>query len=302
MLRFSPCKINLLLNILGRRPDGFHDLETVFLPVPVGDRLVFDRLPEASWGDDAQRIRLTCNRESLPVDGSNLVHKAASAFLRAAGIQANVSIHLEKRLPVSAGLGGGSSNAAHTLLALNEMFDHPLTTENLGSIAAGLGSDINFFLQSRPAMATGRGEVVHPVGPWEILRRGVLALYHPGFGVSTAWAYGELGRYPESLNGKPGRAAELIQALDSGDREAVAKGLYNSLEAPVLNKYPILAMYQEHWRKHGAWATMMSGSGSTTFGLFDDMKSAQFAHETFEEKFGNAGWYSLVDFAKSANP
>src|SRR4051812_9385233 len=115
--RLSPCKVNLLLNILGKRPDGFHELETLFHPVALADRLTFAR--------QGRGIRLTCNIPELPTDSGNLVYRAAESFLNAARISDGVTIHLEKRVPLAAGLGGGSSNAAHTLLALNELFGNP---------------------------------------------------------------------------------------------------------------------------------------------------------------------------------
>ncbi len=141
----SPCKVNLLLNILGRRPDGFHELETVMHPVNVCDRLTFER--------HGRGVKLTCDDASLHVDSRNLVHRAATAFLEAAQIPGGISIRLEKRIPLAAGLGGGSSNAAATLLALNELFGGPLPPEQLRKLAAALGSDVPFFLQNGPALA-----------------------------------------------------------------------------------------------------------------------------------------------------
>src|SRR5690242_1897047 len=141
----SPCKVNLLLNILGKRADGFHELETVMHPVHFYDELRFTRAGEG--------IQLSCSDATLPTDARNLVHRAASLFTEAAGITEGVQIHLEKRIPQAAGLGGGSGNAATTLLGLNELFGQPLTPEQLHSLAAQLGSDIPFFLQTRPALA-----------------------------------------------------------------------------------------------------------------------------------------------------
>src|SRR5205807_1515572 len=142
----SPCKVNLLLNILGRRPDGFHELETLMHPVPLYDELNFARVPHG--------IQLTCNDASLPTDSRNLVYRAAAMFLEKTGITEGVKLHLEKRVPVAAGLGGGSANAAVTLLALNELFSNPLNLEQLFPLAARLGSDVPFFLQNKPALAT----------------------------------------------------------------------------------------------------------------------------------------------------
>src|SRR5437867_6760942 len=196
LTRKSPCKINLLLNVLGRRQDGFHELETVIQPVPLFDELEFQRR--------GQGIQLTCSEPSLPADSSNLVHRAAVAFLHAAGIAEGVSIHLRKRIPLAAGLGGGSGNAANTLLGLNELFGHPLPAHQMGQIAATLGSDVPFFLQDRPAFAAGRGERIAPLDPLPALRGAFALLVHPGFGISTAWAYQSLAKYPDALNGRPG--------------------------------------------------------------------------------------------------
>lgn len=288
--RQSPCKINLLLNILGRRPDGFHELETLFHHVPLTDELTLAR--------GGSGVVLTCNDPALPVDGTNLVHRAATRFLAAAGLpQEGVQLHLEKRLPLAAGLGGGSGNAAHTLLGLNELFGYPLAPEQLDVLAAGLGSDVNFFLQDRPALASGRGENVISLEPFAALRGTAILLYHPGFGVATPWAFAELKKHPEALAGRPGRAAELAALLRQGDLRAAGDALYNSLEAPVLGKYPILRLYQDCLRRQGAWGALMSGSGSTTFGLFPDLASAQAAIAPFEAEFGSSGWLRTVALA-----
>jgi 4-diphosphocytidyl-2-C-methyl-D-erythritol kinase len=284
--RLSGCKVNLLLNILGRRPDGYHDLETLFLPVPLHDRLSFERLGAG--------VELSCSRADLPVDGTNLVHRAATAFLREAGIGEGVRIHLEKHIPMAAGLGGGSGNAAQTLVGLNELFGWPLDFGTLDRLAAGLGSDVNFFLQERPALAVGRGEQVTPLEPFQVLSGRALFLHHPGFGISTAWAYQQLGRFPEALNGRGGRAAELAGMLQAGDLPGAMAGLYNSLEAPALEKYPILLLIQEFLKAHGALGTLMSGSGSTTFAIFPDRASGEAAIEAFEGEFGRSGWTQVV--------
>lgn len=282
----SPCKVNLLLNILGRRADGFHDLETIFYPVNVCDRLTFAPAPAG--------IELTCSAPALPTDSSNLVHRAASAFLQAAGIGSGVRIHLEKQLPLAAGLGGGSANAAITLLGLNEMFGHPLADARLHIVAATLGSDVNFFLQPKPALATGRGEQIQPLDFFPALRGTTMLLIHPGFGIATAWAYEKLADYPAALHGRPGRAAELVLLLQQDDPVAAGKAFYNSLEAPALHKHPILMIYQEFLREHGALATLMSGSGSTTFALFQNQAAAEAVVAPFKAQFGAACWTAVV--------
>jgi 4-diphosphocytidyl-2-C-methyl-D-erythritol kinase len=288
LIRSSPCKVNLLLNILGRRPDGFHDLETLFHPVPLCDELTFELAGESG-------IHFTCDHPELPTDRSNLVVRAAEQFLvEAQQAGQGIRIHLTKRIPLAAGLGGGSSNAAQTLVGLNELLGQPLTLASLDRIAATLGSDVNFFLQDQPARATGRGERVEPLAPFDALRGRGMILYHPGFGISTAWAYRELAQHPEALNGRPGRVDALERALRSGDLAEAAQCFYNSLEAPALHKYPILDLYQRFLRENGAWAALMSGSGSTTFALFPDEATARAAVTPFEAQFGTAGWMQVV--------
>ena len=284
--RDSPCKVNLLLNILGKRPDGYHDLETVMHPVNYCDRLAFTR--------GGHGVQLTCNEPHLPVDSRNLVHRAATAFLRAAKISDGVGIHLEKRIPLAAGLGGGSGNAATTLLGLNEMFGQPLSEMQLHEIAATLGSDINFFLQTKPALATGRGEKITPLDAFPAMRGAAFFLIHPGFGISTAWAYQNLARFPAALNGRPGRAQELIALLQTAGLTAAGAKFYNSLEAPALEKYPLLFLFQEFLRANGAAATLMSGSGSTTFALAESASAGENLRETFRAKFGANNWTAVV--------
>ena len=284
--RNSPCKVNPVLNILGKRPDGFHDLETLFFPVPLHDVITVDTAPAG--------LTLTCNHPALPCDATNLVHRAATAFLGAAGRTDGLTIHLEKNLPLAAGIGGGSANAAVTLLALNELFDAPLSNARLDELAAGLGSDVNFFLQPDPALATGRGERIEPLGPFSALRGTAMLLFHPGFGVSTPWAFRELARFPDGLQGRPGRAREVAALFLSGDLRAAGAALYNALEAPVFSKYPVLQLYTTFLREQGAYGALMSGSGSTTFGLFADVPTARTAGARFREEFGAAGWLEVV--------
>ncbi|MEK7781744.1 MAG: 4-(cytidine 5'-diphospho)-2-C-methyl-D-erythritol kinase, partial [Verrucomicrobiota bacterium] len=230
----------------------------------------------------------------LPTDASNLVHRAATAFFATAKITDGIRIHLEKHIPMAAGLGGGSSNAAITLLGLNEIFEQPLKLAQLHTIAATLGSDVNFFLQDKPALATGRGEQVTSLDDFAALRGASFLLIHPGFGISTPWAYRELARFPAALNGTPGRAQKLITQLQSNDLTAAGREFYNSLEAPALAKYPVLALYQEFLREQGAAATLMSGSGSTTFAIFRNQSAAEAVVEKFKARFGATCWTAVV--------
>jgi 4-diphosphocytidyl-2-C-methyl-D-erythritol kinase len=281
----SPCKVNFILNILGKRADGFHELETVMHPVPVFDRLTFARAPVG--------IQLSCDNPELPTDAGNLVYRAAEAFLKKARIPDGAKIHLEKRIPLAAGLGGGSSNAATALLGLNRLFGSPLSLTELDLLARELGSDVPFFLQNKPALGIGRGEQVQAVEPFENLASFYILLIHPGFGVSTPWAYKNLARFPSALKGQSGRAQRLIDNLRVSVA-AAAQDFYNSLEAPVLGKYPLLTMFQEHLRGSGAVVTLMSGSGSTTFALIESERKAAQIQERFISKFGTFCWMAAV--------
>ena len=286
LVKASPCKVNLLLNVLGRRPDGFHELETVMYPINLHDELSFAQV--------GRGIELTCSDPSLPTDARNLVYRAATAFLELAKIKKGVRLHLEKRIPLAAGLGGGSGNAATALLGLNELFDDPLPRSGIAQLAASLGSDVPFFLQTQPALATGRGEHIEALDFFPALKGTAFLLVHPGFGIASAWAYQQLQRFPGAINSRTGRAKELIQLLHAIELKAAAANFYNSLEAPALEKFPLLAIFQEFFREQGAVATLMSGSGSTTFALSEDLTAAEQLRERFKARFGSSNWTAVI--------
>jgi 4-diphosphocytidyl-2-C-methyl-D-erythritol kinase len=288
----SPCKVNLSLNILGRRADGFHELETVMQPVDLCDEMTFTR---AGSG-----LQLTCSHPELPTDSRNLVHRAATSFLAAAKISEGVRIDLQKHLPLAGGIGGGSANAAMTFSALNELFGSPLPLEKLHELAAALGSDVPFFLYGQPALATGRGEQIQPLENFSALRGRAFLLVHPGFGISTPWSYQNLARFPQALNGQAGRAQKLVALLRAGDLKAAAKEFYNSLEAPAFDKFPVLQRYQEFLRENGALVALMSGSGSTTFAIAENPAAAERLAEKFKSEFGDNGWLATVEIKQAA--
>lgn len=283
----SPCKVNLILNILGKRPDGFHELETIMQPVNLCDEMSFER---ALTG-----LELTCNHPELPCDSKNLVHRAATAFLNAAQITDGIKIHLQKNLPLAGGIGGGSANAAVTFTALNELFGSPLPLEKLHELAAALGSDVPFFLYDKPALATGRGEKVQTLDNFPALKGKAFFLFHPGFGISTPWSYQNLARFPKDLNGTSGRASTLLAALRAGNWPVIAGNVYNSLEAPAFDKFPVLKLYQEFLRAQGALVALMSGSGSTTFAIFENLAAANAVAEQFKAQFGAQGWLATAE-------
>ena len=289
----SHCKVNLLLNILGRREDGFHELETIFYPVFLSsEKSDYLRLERIEKG-----IYLSCSKSELPTDSKNIVYRAADIFLKILSkskqLVCGVKIHLEKRLPLSSGIGAGSANAASTLLGLNELFGFPLSIEQLHEIASFLGADVPFFLYSKPAIAGGKGEKLKTLPSFKSLNDKWILLAYPGFGVSTAWAYNELDKYPELLNGYPGRAERLAKLLNEKPISEIKDEFFNAFEKPVFKKYPLIALFKDFCIKNGATIAMMSGSGSTVFAITDSQETARALEDKFYKKFGNKIWVAV---------
>lgn len=269
MQLLAPAKINLSLKVVAKRPDGFHEIETLMVPISLADTLDIERT-------DASGITFTCSDASLPVDDDNLVVRAAKLFLERTKISFGIRIHLEKRVPHGAGLGGGSSDAATALIGLNELFDTKLDTPTLSAMAAELGSDIPFFVYRSAAMCRGRGELVEPVSFNEKLP---LLLLKPAFGVPTPWAY-KCWAGSFDLPGIPYAA----QSFPWGK-------LVNDLERPVFEKYIFLATLKR-WllAQPEASGALMSGSGSTTIALLRDESMGPALIEKAHAEFGPDLW------------
>lgn len=241
----SHAKINWALRITGKRPDGFHDLETLFQEISLSDELTFE---------PADRLSLTCSDPSIPTGESNLVMRAARAL-----DAPPVAIHIEKHIPAGGGLGGGSSNAAATLLALDRMFALNTPNEMLQQIALSLGSDVPFFLAGGTAYATGRGEILTELPtPAGI----ALLLLIPKERVATAEAFRAIGAYSKPVG------IEGYRAMSGGDFLAGAQLLVNDFEEPVFARLPKLRQLKERLGRAGAAWAGMSGSGSTMVGAF----------------------------------
>ncbi len=254
----SYAKINWSLRITGKRSDGFHDLETLFQSVSLHDELTFER---------ASRLALTCTDPSISTGESNLVVRAA----RALGV-APVAIHLDKRIPAGGGLGGGSSNAAATLLALDQMFGLGTPRDRLLAIALSLGSDVPFFLLGGTAYGTGRGEVLTPLPtPAGI----ALLLLLPEERVATAEAFRAIRSY------SPPIGVDRYRAMLAGDFLAHCGDLVNDFEEPVFARMPKLRELKERlYAENAAWAGM-SGSGSTVVGAFRSVRERDAAADRF---------------------
>ncbi len=265
----APAKVNLRLQILGKRADGFHEIETLMALLTLADTLTIERTSEKD-------LIFTCNSDELPLDRSNLVVKAVDAFRQKTAILHGVSIHLEKSIPHGAGLAGGSSDAATTLMALNELFSAGLDTGELGELAATLGSDIPFFLFRSAAICKGRGELVEPVSDFP---RIPLLLIKPGFEVATPWAYKNWSTSREVTGFQ-----YSAQKLEWGQ-------LANDLERPVFEKFLFLGLLKR-WLadQPETMGALMSGSGSTVFAVLTNEEAGKDLLVRARREFGNEFW------------
>jgi 4-diphosphocytidyl-2-C-methyl-D-erythritol kinase len=255
-----PAKINLTLEVLGRRADGYHELRTIFQAISLADDLVLRR--------GAGGAPLTVTGVWVPVEG-NLCLRAVAEFRRHREVPTDVTMHLHKRIPVGAGLGGGSSDAAGVLVGLDHWFG-PVGDELLLELAASLGSDVPFCLRGGTALGQGRGEVLERL-PWSGLTWLVVA--RPGLQVSTAAAYG--GLRPEDFTDGEHTAAWVTGLRRGCSLPPLAGGLYNAFERTVLEAFPEIALVKGRLLEAGAEAALLAGSGAAVFGLFANEQSAR---------------------------
>jgi len=260
----TPAKINLGLHIYGKREDGFHELETIFQMVSLYDDVELELLPSG--------IKLECDTLGVPTYDTNLVCKAALLLRQSYQVEdKGVSIRLKKKIPFGAGLGGGSGNAAGVLMGLNRLWDLNIEREKLLALAAELGSDVPFFLTSPCALGMGRGEqlkVLKPCAKFQVL------LVFPGFPVATSWVYQNLKL---KLTKRENNISILRKNLSLWDITSLGSWLYNDLEPVVIQRFPEVQVVKDELRAWGALGVLLSGSGSTVFGIFDDPEKARVA-------------------------
>ncbi|MCA9472303.1 MAG: 4-(cytidine 5'-diphospho)-2-C-methyl-D-erythritol kinase [Nitrospirales bacterium] len=269
----APAKLNLILKILGRLPNGYHELWSIMHTVDFFDYLTIQRNPSST------SIRLTCQLDSLSVGEDNLVYRAAARVLEKAHLVIGVDIHLEKHIPMGAGLGGGSSDAAATILGLVQLLGLGWSRQEMANVGGEIGSDVPFFFYAPQACIRGWGEIVEPVTMTG--NRWVL-LVNPGFPIETGWAY---QRVAESRTRVPSLPPELQQVqqeqtLDFGELMPLMK---NDFETALFPAIPRLAEIKQQLYDLGADVALLSGSGSTLFGLFADQAGALRAGKTLEE-------------------
>ena len=272
----TPAKINLGLHIHRKREDGFHELETIFQMVSLFDDVELELLSSG--------IKLECDTPGIPTDDTNLVCKAALLLRKSYQVEGKgVSIRLKKKIPFGAGLGGGSGNAAGVLMGLNRLWDLNIEREKLFTLAAELGSDVPFFLTSPCALGKGRGErlkVLEPCSKFQVL------LVFPGFPIATSWVYQNLRL---KLTKRPNNISILRKNLSLSDITSLGSQLYNDLESVVIQKFPEVKVVKDELWAWGALGVLLSGSGSTVFGIFDDPEKARVACASL-----NGDWERVV--------
>ena len=257
----APAKINLFLEILGKRDDGYHEIETVMQEIDLVDNLQFEEIQEG--------VRLKCNDKNIPSDENNLVCKAANLILNECGIKKGVLISLEKNIPVGAGLGGGSSDAATTLKALNLLWKIGLTDAELMHFAAKLGSDVPFFIKGKTSLCSGRGEKITPV---EVKSEMNYLIIFPHINISTTMIYRNL---KIDLTKKIIDVSFFLNALKHHKAAGISKLLFNRLEEVIFTTYPDLLDVKKVLGHYDFCGLSVSGSGSAFFGLCKDRQQVE---------------------------
>ncbi len=271
----SPAKINLTLEILGRRPDGYHDIDSVVQTISLYDGMTIRRC-------SSDGIALKCSNADVPTGQDNLIVRACELLFRETGLSVGLEIYLEKHIPMQAGLGGGSSNAAMALVGLNRLLDLGMSQDELAAIGSRIGSDVALFVYGGTVRMTGRGDVVRPLGD-------ALRLYYvvikPGCGVSTPWAYSQLDLRSGQPIERVGDAAN--DAWITGERERLLKLLRNDFQDVVKEACIEIADVESSLINAGARRVLLAGSGSAVVGVFLDSSEHDAAYKIISEQYEN---------------
>lgn len=272
-------KINLTLDILGTREDGYHEVAMIMQEISLHDTLSMGKINKGI----SLTIAIEGQKGTLPADESNLCWKAAALVQKEYNLQEGVEIHLTKRIPMAAGLAGGSADAAAVLKGMNHLFRLGMTEARLCELGARLGSDIPFCIMGGTMLATGRGEVLTRLPSFPRLS---VVLAKPPVGVSTAWAY---KNYDAGYDGPHPDNEAMLEAIHGGDAHKAAGLLCNVLEGVTETEHPVIADYKRLMMEHGAMASMMSGSGPTVFGLVREKQQAWHLADILKKYDGEAG-------------
>jgi 4-diphosphocytidyl-2-C-methyl-D-erythritol kinase len=257
-------KINLFLEVLDKRQDGYHNIETIFQSIDLHDTLSFR---EAKLSN----IKLSCDNPQVPLDSSNLVYKAADLLLKESGKNYGCEVHITKRIPIGGGLAGGSADASATLIGLNKLWSLGYTFDDLLTFGGKLGADVPFCMIGGTALGTGRGDQLTKLNPFPKV---YVVIANPGFQVSTAWAYKSLSSLGLTRERKSGNI--LIDRIQHSDLTDIGNHLFNVFELLVIQEYPIVGEIKTEMLRSNVLGAMMTGSGSTVFAITD---SSQIANE-----------------------
>ncbi|OQW68366.1 MAG: 4-(cytidine 5'-diphospho)-2-C-methyl-D-erythritol kinase [Nitrospira sp. ST-bin5] len=268
---FAPAKVNLILRVLDRRPDGFHNVWSLMQTVGLEDAVTIRLAPQHT------EIRLQCDSHSLSVDQTNLVYRAAAAVLVQSQRKIGLDIHLAKRIPMGAGLGGGSSDAAATILGIDRLLNVGWSAARMAEIGQELGSDVPFFFHAPTAVVVGRGEQVRAIhvadARWAVL-------VNPGFPVETKWAYQQLSATRQGVAPLSDRCTQLASESRIAWEDVISLAS-NDFEGPVFATHPVLQQIKRELLSRGAQLALLSGSGATVFGIFQDEAGARRAAAYF---------------------
>ncbi|CUO53067.1 4-(cytidine 5'-diphospho)-2-C-methyl-D-erythritol kinase [Clostridium sp. NSJ-49] len=264
-------KVNISLDIVGKRDDGYHLLRMIMQNIDLYDEIIVEK--------NNKDIIIECNKNYVPTDSRNLAYKAAIAFKERYNIAEGVKIKIFKNIPVSAGLAGGSTDAATVLKIMNKLFEVNASDEELMELGLKLGADVPYCIKGGTALCEGIGEIITPLNPF---KNKIIVLVKPSFGVSTKEVYKNFNM--EKVKKHP-ETEELIKAMDEDNLRYVAYNMKNLLENVTLKKHKVLIDLKEEMNKYGAINSMMSGSGPTVFAFFDDMLKAQKCFEKMKEKY-----------------
>ncbi len=295
-------KINLFLEVLGLRSDGFHDIRSVLAPVTLADRLEIELTDGALELSTPSLVQFDGMPDSVAIcpPQDNLVFKVASLLRETTGCRRGARIVLEKKIPIAGGLGGGSADAAAALLVLNQLWQTGLTRPELMELASRLGCDIPALVHGGAVRVAGRGELVNPA-PWRADWRPWLLLVNPGFGVSTGDIY---KRYKPDLTSErqPDTFKNLLAVLERGEAAGLAAGLHNDLQRTVFDKYPLLELIAGRLAELGARAVLLSGSGATLFALVRDAEHGRELAAGLRRAMDCQLWTSVVQIAGDLRP
>ncbi len=269
----SYSKINLTLNILGKRRDGYHNIETIMQSINLADRIFIK--------EEKEGVKIKCSHPLVPVDTQSLTYRSAEKILNRYRIKKGVKIEIDKKIPLASGMAGGSANSASILVGINKLFALNLSNKDLREIGEELGMDVPFCIQNGTALAYHKGEKVTPLPPinpplWIII-------INPGFEIPTKWAYNnlDLGLIKREKNS----TIAMLKALKEGGLEGIAKNLFNSFEGLVIKKYPEIGKIKDRLVEEGALGALMSGSGPTVFGIAQNKEQALRIYEKLKSEY-----------------